>query len=425
MSANQQPLSSSLSPQSPSQPSSRRISTKQEYLPRNRFVVNKVSVNSADVKSMTSLQSVLNANEEINFKKIESGIVFIHNDNRIVPVIDGMLQAQHSYIDSNTTTTTIAISSVVDDSIKKVEEEVTVCAFYPRATHVTVIPSDEERPIDAIRLEALNNALTRFSSTNATELLSDTFAGTPPSRMYRSFVSPRPKAVHILEPIERAAQRTAAQIELSLRQIRADKADYLRNTDKAITSYMNSMNSNGDVITEDSAAGGGDTSNRVLKPVVLVLDNLRSAFNVGSIFRTAETGGVAAIYTTGITCHPPSVKLRKTAFTSIDIVPSKHFEDVMDAIKELKTQGYIIVAMETTSRSECYTNVTYPKKVALIVGNEVTGVDTRVMEAADMIVEIPTFGVKNSLNVASALPIVLFEVLRQWEKLDRKETILF
>jgi len=71
------------------------------------------------------------------------------------------------------------------------------------------------------------------------------------------------------------------------------------------------------------------------------------------------------------------------------------------------------VAMETTSRSECYTKANYGRKVALVLGNEVTGVDTRVMDSADMIIEIPTYGIKNSLNVASAGPIVAFEILRQ------------
>jgi 23S rRNA (guanosine2251-2'-O)-methyltransferase len=88
----------------------------------------------------------------------------------------------------------------------------------------------------------------------------------------------------------------------------------------------------------------------------------------------------------------------------------------MAAIKKLKEEGYTIVAMETTSRSQVYTDVDYPLKVALVVGNEVTGVDTRVMEEADIIAEIPTYGLKNSLNVASAAPIVVFEVLRQWSK---------
>jgi tRNA G18 (ribose-2'-O)-methylase SpoU len=97
-------------------------------------------------------------------------------------------------------------------------------------------------------------------------------------------------------------------------------------------------------------------------------------------------------------------------------VPSKHYDDSIEAISDLKQAGYTIVAMETTARSQVYSEYSYPEKVALIVGNEITGVDPRLMEMADVIVEIPTFGTKNSLNVAAALPIVLFEVLRQWRK---------
>ena len=137
-------------------------------------------------------------------------------------------------------------------------------------------------------------------------------------------------------------------------------------------------------------------------PVVLVLDNIRSAFNVGSMFRSAETAGAAEIITCGITAHPPHPKLRKTAFSAIDTVPFRHFDDTMSAIQQLKMEGYTIVAMETTSKSQVYTQVTYPSKVALVLGNEVTGVDTQIMDLADIIVQIPTYGIKNSLNVTSA-----------------------
>lgn len=184
---------------------------------------------------------------------------------------------------------------------------------------------------------------------------------------------------------------------MALRQVRADRAEYLRNIDKSSISLI-------------------ETS-RKLNPVVLVLDNIRSAFNVGSMFRTAETGGVSELITIGITAHPPyhNQKLRKTAMTALDVVPTRHFDDILVCIDQLKQDGYSIIAMETTSRSQVYSNITYPPKIALILGNEVTGVDTRVMEGADMIVEIPTYGIKNSLNVASAAPVVLFEVLRQWK----------
>jgi tRNA G18 (ribose-2'-O)-methylase SpoU len=136
---------------------------------------------------------------------------------------------------------------------------------------------------------------------------------------------------------------------------------------------------------------------------------------VGSIFRSAETAGASLVLTCGITCHPPHPKLMKTALSSADSVPTRHFESTLEALEWLKTQGYTVVVMETTDRSETYTETTYPPMTALVVGNEVSGVDTRLIEMADKVVQIPTYGVKNSLNVASALPIVLFEVLRQWK----------
>lgn len=147
---------------------------------------------------------------------------------------------------------------------------------------------------------------------------------------------------------------------------------------------------------------------------MLVLDNIRSAFNVGSIFRTAETAGAAELFTCGITAHPPNPKLRKTAMQAVDAVPTRHYDDVLVCIDDLKKNGYTVAAMETTTKSQVYTKVEYPKKLALVLGNELTGVDTRVMDAADLVIEIPTFGIKNSLCVSSAAPIVLFEVLRQW-----------
>lgn len=185
--------------------------------------------------------------------------------------------------------------------------------------------------------------------------------------------------------------------------MRADEDTFIRNTDRAANVAIN--------VGTDSVS-----EVRVANPVVLVLDNIRSAFNVGSMFRTAETAGCTEIITCGITCHPPHPKLRKTALSSTDSVPFRHFDDTMVAMETLKSEGYKIVAMETTSRSQVYTDIDYPLKVALVVGNEITGVDSRCMDLADYIAEIPTYGVKNSLNVASAAPIVVFEVLRQWSK---------
>ncbi len=369
------------------------VTSSSQYLQSKRFWTKTIVLSDPiDTVNMDidKLQFQLDNNYDLDMKRIEWGLLLISKGNVIIPIHDGKLQFQHE-------TKITKEENIINDST------ITICSFTPRAVHVTVNPTEEERKIDIERLYALNNALSILSSTNPNELLSDKYSGTPPSRIYRSFVSPRPSAVHILEPIERAANRTAQQIELAVRQIRADEASYLRNTDKSVL-HLNHNE-------------GVNSTSAKYKPIVLVLDNVRSAFNVGSIFRTAETAGCKMVITCGITCHPPNPKLRKTAFDSIDIVPSVHYDDTMDAINDLKNEGYTIVSMETTSKSISYsTNGIYPKSgIALVAGNEVFGVDTRVMDSCDKIVEIKTYGVKNSLNVASALPIVLFEVIRQWE----------
>ena len=101
-----------------------------------------------------------------------------------------------------------------------------------------------------------------------------------------------------------------------------------------------------------------------------------------------ETAGVEEIVTCGICPTPPHPKLRKTALSAVDTVPCRHYDDTLSAIADLKSEGYTIVVMETTSRSQIYTDIVYPEKVALVLGNEVTGVDTRVMDAADIIAGI-------------------------------------
>jgi len=150
-------------------------------------------------------------------------------------------------------------------------------------------------------------------------------------------------------------------------------------------------------------------------PIHLVLDRLRSAFNVGSIFRTAETARLAEVITCGYTAHPPHPKLEKTALGTLDYVPTRHFEETQDAVNALRDAGAYVLALETAERSRAYTVVDYPKPVALVLGNEALGVDREVMAACDGLVEIPLRGYKNSLNVAAACAVVVFEILRQWD----------
>jgi len=346
----------------------------------------------------------------LDFPVPQMGLAIVPKLNLLVPIHDGRVQEQH-------VTKIEGISKLDYNRDKDGAIDVILCGLSNRAQQIDVSPIEEARPIIQERLEALDAALANISDTTGPQLLSAEFAGTSPARMYRSFVAPRPKAKHILEPIERAAGRTAAQIELALRQVRADNAAYLRNIDRSASLFLNGSSTSSAIDIEIGTTGEESSHKErpVVHPVALVLDNIRSAFNVGSMFRSAETAAAAEVVTCGITAHPPHPKLRKTALSAVEVVPSRHFEDVVQAIHALKQEGYYVVVMETTEMSKVYTETTYPPKTALVLGNEITGVDARVIQMADAVVEIPCFGIKNSLNVASAAPIVLFEVLRQWK----------
>jgi 23S rRNA (guanosine2251-2'-O)-methyltransferase len=151
-------------------------------------------------------------------------------------------------------------------------------------------------------------------------------------------------------------------------------------------------------------------------PVTVVLDNLRSAFNVGSIFRTADCALIEKIVTCGITAHPPNRKLDKTALGTIPFISWEHRADAAEAVAELKDGGRRIVAMETTDRSGILWENRISLPVCLVVGNEALGVSSRVLELADEVIEIPMYGFKNSINVAVAFGIVLYEIQRQhWD----------
>lgn len=149
-------------------------------------------------------------------------------------------------------------------------------------------------------------------------------------------------------------------------------------------------------------------------PLYLVLDHLRSAFNVGSIFRIADTARLAGLLTCGYTAHPPHPKLEKTALGTLSYIPTAHFETTLEAIESLQAQDIPVWGVETTSRSQTYTALSYPRPLGLVLGNEALGVGREVLERCDELVQIPMYGFKNSLNVAAACAVVVFEVLRQW-----------
>ena len=380
------------------------------------FTVDK-DITYSDVQGFVS-----KVNDE-RFIHLGIGLVCSDGGMRMMPIHEGKIQQQH-VVD-------IPIPSSLSSSPPVSTSSLVVCGFRPRATQVQESMNEDddistlnnERPINHERLQALDKALITIDSVLGSELMTELSSSTP-GRIYRSFIAPRKNSAPIVEdsplyierhrpklsPLERAALRTANQIEQAMRQVRADRAEYLRNNDKPLPIHAPGVT--GVDLAVDSK--NGVINNRVVNPIMIVLDNLRSAYNVGSIFRSADTAGVAGIITCGICPKTDNPKLRKTGMSAVDTVPSKHYDNSLMAIQDLKDGGYKIAVMETTEKSCVYSDYKFPKNVALVVGNELTGIDPRIIEIADAVVEIPTFGIKNSLNVASALPVVLFEVLRQW-----------
>ena len=147
----------------------------------------------------------------------------------------------------------------------------------------------------------------------------------------------------------------------------------------------------------------------------LILDDIRSMENVGSIFRTADAAGVKKIYLCGITPHPPRKEIDKAALGAVDFVEWEFVTDIKNLIAELKSENIKIIALEQDYRSVPYTKYLIPNtnNLALIVGNEIKGIDEEILDLCDAIVEIPMHGQKNSLNVAVATGIILYKII-EW-----------
>jgi tRNA G18 (ribose-2'-O)-methylase SpoU len=156
-------------------------------------------------------------------------------------------------------------------------------------------------------------------------------------------------------------------------------------------------------------------------PIVVVLENVRSAYNVGSVFRTADAFLIEAIYLTGYTAKPPHKEIKKTALGAEDTVRWKHFTNAVGAIEDLKQHGYKVFAIEQVVNSISLEKTNVPDKTALIFGNEVSGIEQSTIALCDGSIEIPQLGMKHSLNIATAAGVVLWEVVRS--RISRLERI--
>lgn len=146
----------------------------------------------------------------------------------------------------------------------------------------------------------------------------------------------------------------------------------------------------------------------------IVLDNIRSAFNVGSIFRSADgAGSVKKIYLCGMTTDIDNPKLDKTALGATEMIPSEHYDNTMEAIDELREKGVPIYCVELTEDALDFQKVKYPEKIAIVLGHEKRGVSGEILRKVDKSIYIPMRGKKESLNVANCASIILYEITRK------------
>lgn len=151
-------------------------------------------------------------------------------------------------------------------------------------------------------------------------------------------------------------------------------------------------------------------------PLTVVLDNIRSLHNVGSVFRTSDAFRVERIVLCGITATPPSAEIHKTALGAEDVVPWQHFPDIMEAVAMLKNDGYEVYSIEQCEGSIALQDFSLQegKRYAIIMGNEVKGVQQQVVDASDGAIEIPQFGTKHSLNVSVTAGMVIWEFAKKF-----------
>jgi tRNA G18 (ribose-2'-O)-methylase SpoU len=149
-------------------------------------------------------------------------------------------------------------------------------------------------------------------------------------------------------------------------------------------------------------------------PVIVVLENIRSAYNVGSVFRTADAFLIEAIYICGYTARPPHREIKKTALGAEETIVWKHFSTTAEAINELKGSGYKVYAVEQAEGSIELHKLAFEQnqKIAVVFGNEVAGVEQATIQLCEGCIEIPQLGMKHSLNIATAAGVVLWEMVR-------------
>jgi len=146
-------------------------------------------------------------------------------------------------------------------------------------------------------------------------------------------------------------------------------------------------------------------------PIVLVLDNVLDTYNIGGFFRLADAIAAQSIYLCGSTVTPPNIKIHRSSIGTWKWITWKHYQNTIDCINSLKKQNYSIVSCELTDNSILYNKTKYTAPLALIAGNESTGISFTILKYSDLIVKIPMHGVNKSLNTLTATSIIAYQAL--------------
>ncbi|MGW9685333.1 RNA methyltransferase [Flagellimonas sp. 2504JD1-5] len=155
-------------------------------------------------------------------------------------------------------------------------------------------------------------------------------------------------------------------------------------------------------------------------PIILILDNIRSLNNIGSVFRTADAFLIQKIYLCGITATPPHKDIRKTALGATDSVDWEYRPNTLELVQELQAENTKIIAIEQAEGATMLHdyNASLGQAMALVFGNEVKGVSQEVVSASDMVLEIPQFGTKHSLNISVSVGVVVWDI---WNKINAQK----
>ncbi len=168
-------------------------------------------------------------------------------------------------------------------------------------------------------------------------------------------------------------------------------------------------------ITELNRLSNEEFKDAKKTPLIIILDNVRSLHNIGSVFRTSDAFLVKSVYLCGICSTPPHAEIHKTALGAENTVDWEYFEDATQAVKKLKEQGYTVFAIEQAEGSTMLEDVVLNKnqQYAVVLGNEVKGVQQAVIDLCDGCIEIPQYGTKHSLNVSVTSGIIIWEFAKK------------